>query len=137
MENNNNNYINEPWFQKYNPKQHPNKKKVGRPPDDPTLKAVKMLTKRELAEVGSLILKGNVIDILALVQDKERLKKVSAMHAVIASIVAKIIQKGDMVAFDKLLDRIVGKNSADEMAPLNLPRVVITLPSNQREALDK
>ncbi len=96
---------------------------------DPELRAVKNLTKRELADIGNLIIKN----------DYDALKKLSkensatVLQRMLASIAVRIIDKGDMGALDILMNRLVGKVK-DEIALTNLPQVNVTMPANGREA---
>jgi|SRR5579859_3291368 len=72
---------------------------------DPEIRAIKKLTKEQLKEVGSLLLNYKLKELKALARSKEA----TIMQQMIASLAFRIIVKGDPVAFDKLLDRLIGK----------------------------
>lgn len=106
----------------------------GRPPDALNA-AMKQITKEELQDIASLIIKGNV----------EALKEVrhsmgaSAIRVAIVSVVLKIIERGDMIALDKLLDRLIGKvkSEVDLHASGLMPTtVVLRIPDNGRTSKD-
>jgi hypothetical protein len=73
------------------------------------LKAMRQLTYAEIAEVGSLILQGNL----------ERLKEIrnnpesSVFKVWVCSIAINAINKGDATSLNVILDRIVGKPKGD------------------------
>jgi len=72
---------------------------------NPELKKLKNLTEAEIVEVGSLVVKGSITDLKKLSQNPD----CSALTAMMASVAAKAINKGDGAALDILLNRIVGK----------------------------
>lgn len=97
------------------------------------LKAIKNLTNAELIEVGNIVIKGNVEELKRIARDDAE----TALKRMLASVVVKIISKGDMTALDVLLNRLVGKVK-DQMDISGLPvapgaQVVICLPPNGRE----
>jgi len=96
---------------------------------DQELRAVKNLTKKELADVGNLIIKNNFDALKKLSKDA----KATVLQRMLASIAVRIIDKGDMGALDILMNRLVGKVK-DEIALTNLPQVNVTMPANGREA---
>lgn len=101
---------------------------------DKDIKALRNLTKDELKEVGSLILKNNVEALKAIGKDPGA----SALKTMVASVVVRVIQKGDMYALDLLLDRLIGKVKEEiQHTGLHAPQVIVTLPKNGREANDE
>lgn len=99
---------------------------------DPEFKAVKNLTKKEMIEVGNLIVKNDYSQLLKLAQTT----KATSLQKMIASVVVKIIQEGDMKNLNILLDRLIGKVK-DEIVhhgDLNAPQIILTLPDNGRTA---
>lgn len=104
----------------------------GRPPEDPALRAVKMMTKAELGKIGQLILDGDYETLVELAADKEA----SVLTQMFASVCLRIINKGDASALDMLLNRIVGKvkDEIEHSGNGQLAKVIVTLPSNGREA---
>ena len=114
----------------------------GRPKDPPGYKEMKFLTKAELVRVGNMILQKTPNEILEL---NEEGTEANALQCMIASIVERIIRKGDMVGFNILMDRLIGKVKEEVRGDLNLNvteggevrvagvRKVFSLPSNGRE----
>lgn len=99
---------------------------------DPELRELKTLTKKELVDVGNIIVKGDVANLKKIAADESA----TVLQRMLASVTARIISKGDMQALDVLLNRLVGKVK-DEVklgGELNLPQVIVTLPSNRKEA---
>lgn len=72
---------------------------------NPELRKLKTLTEQELVEVGSLVIKGSIVELQAIMKDPN----CTALKAMMASVAIKAINKGDGVALDILLNRIVGK----------------------------
>jgi hypothetical protein len=72
---------------------------------NPELRAIKRLTAVELAEIGSMIVKGNLKELQAVSKDPN----VSVIKAMCASVAIKIISKGDSHALDVFLNRLIGK----------------------------
>lgn len=72
---------------------------------NPELRAIKRLTEDELVEIGSMIVKGSIEELQAVGKDKN----CSAIKAMMAAVAVKAINKGDHMALDALLNRIVGK----------------------------
>lgn len=99
------------------------------------LRQVRMLTKKELAEVGNVIIHHNLDTLKNMPDDPTT----SVLQAMVAAVAARVIQKGDMNALDLLLNRIVGKvreevkHSGEIINPHPETRVVVMLPSNGRE----
>lgn len=96
---------------------------------DPELRAVRNLTKKELADIGNLIIKGDHKALRKLAKSESA----TVLQRMLASVAVRIIDKGDMGALDILMNRLVGKVK-DEVALTNLPQVNVTLPANGREA---
>lgn len=105
---------------------------------DPEKQAIKKLTQAELSEIANLVLKGDVEELRELKDnDKE-----TVLKRMVASVAIRIISKGDMFAFDTLLDRLIGKvkKQVDVSGIPAIPQgiqpaqVIISLPSNGREA---
>lgn len=99
---------------------------------DPALKALKRMTKDELAKIGQLVLDGDYETLVELAGDRSA----SVLAQMLASVCLRIINKGDHAALDTLLNRIVGKvkDELDVGGTGLAARVVVTLPSNGREA---
>lgn len=107
------------------PSNAPKKQRIGKgvPPDEfkfkkgksgnplggklhkPELRAIKRLTEDELVEIGSMIVKGSIEELQRVGKDKN----CSAIKAMMAAVAVKAINKGDHMALDALLNRIVGK----------------------------
>lgn len=97
---------------------------------DPHLKLIKMLTQKELAEIGNLVIKNNLDALKAIAKDKNA----TVIKVMLAAVAVKVIEKGDMHALDILLNRLVGKVKEQVEHLGNVaPQVVVTLPSNGRE----
>ncbi len=69
------------------------------------MKRLRILTKGEVAEIGTMILEGNREALQAIAQDNSA----SALKIWFASVAVKAINKGDMHALDIMLNRIIGK----------------------------
>lgn len=91
-----------------------------------------LLTKEELASVANLIVKN---DLVAL-KEIAKTPGASALQVMLARICVKIIREGDMKSLDLLLNRLIGKVK-DEVDwsgfQVNMPQIVVSLPSNGRE----
>lgn len=77
---------------------------LGAAAHDPVLRAIRRMTRAEVAEMGTALLDMTRADFEALAKDKSApmLKVMLAGQALAAS-------KGSSSSFDKLLDRVVGK----------------------------
>lgn len=75
---------------------------------DPIKRLYRRLTKEELAEVGSIIIEGNVDRL----KEKSKDPNLSILQAWMLSIAIKGINEGDSHRFDTLLNRIVGRPQA-------------------------
>lgn len=100
--------------------------------EDPYLQRVKQLTKEELSLMGNMILSTD-IDTLKYWIKKENC---NTLRYMLAQVVIKVCNTGCMDTLDKLLNRLIGKvkDEIDHTANLNFPQVVVTLPSNGKEA---
>jgi hypothetical protein len=72
---------------------------------NPSLKAVRRLSQMQIAELGTMILEGNIDSLKAVEKDPAA----SVLKVMIASVSIKAINKGDHSALAAILDRIVGK----------------------------
>lgn len=108
---------------------------AGRAPEPPELKALKNLTKKELVDIGNMVIKGDVVKLQKICDDQEE----SVLRVMIARVCMKVIAKGTMAELDILLNRLIGKVKDEvEHSGSGLlgaaPQVIVTLPSNGREA---
>ena len=90
------------------------------------------LTKRELIHIGNLVVKGSYTQLNELAESKQA----TVLHLMLASVCNYIINTGNMITLDKLLDRLIGKVRDEiklETEAVNPPQVIVTLPSNGRE----
>lgn len=92
------------------PKQHQFKKgKSGNPLGgkihNKELKAIRRMTQEDVAEIGQLILEGNLEKLAAVKEDKAA----SVLKVWFCSVAIKAISKGDAAALSVILDRIVGR----------------------------
>lgn len=90
------------------------------------------LTKRELIQIGNLVVKGSYTQLTELAESKQA----TVLHLMLASVCEYIIKTGNMITLDKLLDRLIGKVRDEiklETEAVNPPQVIVTLPSNGRE----
>lgn len=105
----------------------------GRPPDALNA-AMKKLTKLELEEIANLIIKGTLADLETLMKNKQT----TVIKAMIAGVAVKTIKNGDHGALNALLDRLLGKVKENHHftggAAVVAPTVIVTIPSNGREA---
>jgi Family of unknown function (DUF5681) len=72
---------------------------------NPIMRRLKALTNEQVAEIGTLILEGNLPQLQAIAKDDTA----PALKVLIASVVAKAMQRGDAHALNIILDRIAGK----------------------------
>lgn len=99
---------------------------------DPEMRKLRTLTRAELVEIGNLVLKNNIKQLKAISKDDDA----TVLKRMLASIAYRIIIEGNMEAFDKLLNRMIGKVQ-DDVKFTGIPqgptaRVVVTLPDNGR-----
>lgn len=134
---------------RYKPEPKPKPKTKAKPKAKPKAEApdtldtiqarikLKNLTKVELVEVGNLIIKGSVSQLQRMAKAKEA----SVLAVMTAAICARVIEKGDYHAWNAILDRLIGKVKEELHHSGSIDgntRVIVTLPSNGREAnLDK
>ncbi len=69
------------------------------------IKKIKALTKKQLAEIGSVMLNGTVQDLDKLKKDKTQ----SVLKHMLASVAHNAVTNGDTNALETLLNRIIGK----------------------------
>jgi hypothetical protein len=101
---------------------------------DPVLREIRNLTKKELVDIGNLIIKGDLPALKKLANAK---KDVPGLTMWIASVCVKGIERGDVAALDILLNRLVGKVKDETLMTAEIsaaPQIIVTLPSNGREA---
>ena len=105
---------------------------AGRPPEPAELKAVRALTKSQLAEIGIMVATGDHDALRAIMEDDGE----TVLKKMIASVCLKVIHKGDMNALDVLLNRLIGKvkDEIEHSGNGGAARVIVSLPSNGREA---
>lgn len=73
---------------------------------DPEMRAVKKLTKKEFADMATLVITGTIDELKAVVIDK----KSTVLKVIYARIAIKIIERGDANAFEMtFLNRLIGK----------------------------
>lgn len=101
----------------------------------PGFRALRNLTKKELIDVGNVLIKGDMEGLRRVAEDE----KSPALMAMIASICLTIYNSGDMKALDTLLNRLIGKVREDihhggSIGGVSGAQVVVTLPSNGKEA---
>lgn len=116
-------------------KGEPSRNPKGRQIENPEMKKIKNLTREELVEVGSLVLKGSVDELRAIAKDG----KATALKCMVAAVAVRTISKGDPQALDALLNRLIGKVKEHiEVDGLNLgtQQVVIMLPPKQEQIKD-
>jgi hypothetical protein len=84
---------------------------LGRKAHNSDTARIRGLTAREIVEVGSTLLNGNVTDLVKITGDKKTPPdpNASALKVWIARVAVKGITRGDGSALDLLLNRIVGK----------------------------
>jgi hypothetical protein len=93
---------------------------------------LRKLTKKELSDVGGLMIKGDIDGLRKLSENT----KAPALICIFAKILCRIYDEGDMHAFNVLLDRIIGRVQADQpVNPIGNDNgiVIVNLPSNGRE----
>src|SRR4051812_6901320 len=91
---------------------------------DRTLYEIRRLSNQEVVEVGTLLLLGDITSLRAMAKDKNA----SALKVMLASLVVKAM-RGNVGAFNALLDRIIGKvKDKVEMTGRYSQSTVILLP---------
>lgn len=107
----------------------------GRPPDALN-RVMKKLTKEELEDVATFIIKGDCEELEKVLNDK----KTSVIKSMFASCVNKVIKTGDMDAMEKVLNRLIGKvkDQIDVTGNGVLPTtVILKIPDNGRATLNE
>lgn len=117
------------------PKKSAKSAKSAKPPkvEEKVLDSLKQLTREELKEIYNLLLYKGMGDLKAL---KEK-KGTTVLMAMVISVIQNIVARGDIKAFDTLMDRLVGKEPEGPLGgitPAQSVQVRITLPANGREA---
>lgn len=98
---------------------------------DPALKQIKNMTKDELKKVANLVIQGSMENLQLLARHEEA----TVLQKMLASVCLRVVVNGDMGALDTLLNRLVGKVKDEvEMSGDVKPQIIVTLPSNGREA---
>lgn len=113
-------------------------KRGGRPSDPPGFRRLANLTKTELVSVTNVLIKGDMEGLRRMANDP----KAPALLSTIAAIMIRMHATGDMDAFDKLLNRIIGKVKDEVQHGGSIggnygSTVIVTLPSNGREVIKK
>ncbi len=118
----------------------------GKPPDPPEFKLMQRLTKAELADLGSLLLKRDLAGLMEILREAKEAEATftecghSVLKVMVAAVCSRILRKGDMHTLDKLLDRLLGKVTQGvewkgDAPPVNAASIVnIVLPPNGKEA---
>jgi Family of unknown function (DUF5681) len=94
----------------------------GRPVFSPESKEIRALSHQSVAEMGSMVLKGDIEGIQAIAKDT----KATVLKVWMASIIVKAINRGDVTVLNAFLDRVVGKVkervqiTGDPDAPLSI-----------------
>ncbi len=104
----------------------------GRPPDALNA-AMKKLTKNELEDIATLIIKGDYKSLKKVAADENQ----SALKVMIAAVCVGIVNEQDMSALDKLLNRLIGKvkETVEVNNTGNMPTtVMLNIPDNGRAA---
>ena len=96
---------------------------------DKETKMIRNLTRKELAEVGSLVVKKDLESLKAMRTNP----KSTVLQAMMAGMAIKIVSRGDAAAFDALLNRLVGKVK-DEVITTN-QNVNMNIQAEDREEL--
>lgn len=78
---------------------------AGRPPVPPAIHAIRRMTHAQVAEIGTVLLEGDLAAIEAITRDP----KASVLKVWIASLIVTSLNKGDASIFNAIMDRIVGK----------------------------
>ncbi len=111
----------------------PSPNPAGRQADPPLMKELRKLSAIELEEMISVLIKGDVTELNAIITNKGS----SVLKVMVASCCIKILKDGNTEALERILNRIIGKpkeyiHHTGDM-PI-APIVNILLPSNGREA---
>jgi hypothetical protein len=106
-----------------------NKLAVGRPKMTEEQKKLARMTRTEVMDVMSQIVRFNKKELMALKNDP----KTSLLKAWVGSVAAKGIKLGDMDRLDKLLNRVIGKVKEEVEFQGNAVNVLVKLPGNGSE----
>lgn len=100
----------------------------------PETKMMKLLTQKSMVRIINLIAQGDVAALRKMAKDESN----TALEMMFASVVIKIISKGDMDALDKLLNRMVGKvkDRVEHTGQDGGPQEHLLIPANKSD-LDK
>ena len=100
---------------------------------DPLVKAFKNLTKDEMMEIGTLVLKGSIDELKQVSKNP----KTTVLKAMLAAVAVRTISKGDPGALEVLLNRLIGK-VRDDIHHTGLPAAaqptVIILPAKKTKS---
>lgn len=103
-------------------------------PNAPLARRIRTLTRKELIALGNLVVQGNVHELRRIKKD---IAHSSTLKVMLASVALRVIEKGDVAAMEALLNRLIGK-VPDKLHHEGLndigPQVIVTVPSNGREA---
>ena len=105
---------------------------------DPVVRAIRKMTHNEIAEIGSMIIEGNLQDLTDLMENRR--PDSSVLKVWMASIAVRAINRGDADALNKLLDRIVGRVRQDIgfLTPAGAMAAVVTMNDDDlREEADR
>lgn len=72
---------------------------------DPVVKAIRRLTRLEIAEIGTLLLEKNIAELQRIAEDPNT----SALKVMVAAVVAKAITKGDAYSMSVVLEQVAGR----------------------------
>ena len=97
---------------------------------DVVKRALRQLSREEHEKFVNLILFCPLEDLRKMAMDP----KAPALQVMVASLVHRVIVKGDTATYDRILDRLIGPvRQSIELTQPQGPLVHITLPSNGRE----
>lgn len=104
---------------------------------DPEMKKLRTLTRAELVEIGNMVLKNNIKHLKEISKDEDA----TVIKRMLASIAYRIMIEGNMEAFDRLLNRMIGKVEDNVKftgaVPGSAVRINVTLPDNGRTAKEE
>ena len=102
---------------------------------DAEIRAIKKLTKEELKELGAIVLKNNLDELMKIQDDPNA----SVLKVLVASVCVKAIKKGDMYSLDVLLNRLIGKvkEEIEHSGDVRPATVNIMMPNNGRAVKKK
>ena len=109
---------------------------AGRPPMGTDELIIKGLSREALVKMADLVLTGNLADIQRIPKQKDA----PVLLMMLASVCVRIIEKGDMSAFQELLNRLIGKvkEEVKHTGTINTnAKVVVSLPDNGRSVMNR